>query len=88
MNAAAAITKIAAAEAAGVRQMWMNQEYLDTLIIFEATTAKTSAACFGTELVQTYPHHALALAQQVLALNTIAPDRLLLGTGPSHCSVT
>ena len=30
MNAATAITKIAAAEAAGVRQIWMNQEYLDT----------------------------------------------------------
>ena len=88
MNAAAAIKKIGAAEAAGVRQIWMNQEYLDTLIIFEAATAKTSAACSGTEVVQTYPHHPLALTQQVLALNTIAPDRLLLGTAPSHCSIT
>ena len=40
MNAAAAIKKIGAAEAAGVRQIWMNQEYLDTLIIFEAEPQK------------------------------------------------
>jgi hypothetical protein len=40
MNAATAITKIAAAEAAGVRQIWMNQEYLDTLTIFAAAASK------------------------------------------------
>src|SRR5919198_1169851 len=87
MNAAAAITKIAAAEAAGIRQIWMNQEYLDTLTIFAAAAAKTSAVHFGTAVVQTYPRHPLALAQQVLALNDIAPGRLRLGIGPSHRSV-
>jgi hypothetical protein len=40
MNAATAITKIAEAEAAGVRQIWMNQEYLDTLTIFAAAASK------------------------------------------------
>jgi alkanesulfonate monooxygenase SsuD/methylene tetrahydromethanopterin reductase-like flavin-dependent oxidoreductase (luciferase family) len=84
MNAAAAITAIAAAEAAGVRQIWMNQEYLDTLTIFAAATTKTSIVRFGTAVVQTYPRHPLALAQQVLALNDIAPGRLRLGIGPSH----
>jgi F420-dependent oxidoreductase-like protein len=84
MNAAAAITKIAAAEAAGVRQIWMNQAYLDTLTIFAAAAAKTSAVRLGTAIVQTYPRHPLALAQQVLVLNDIAPDRLRLGIGPSH----
>ncbi|MDP9288973.1 MAG: LLM class flavin-dependent oxidoreductase [Thermoproteota archaeon] len=87
MNAAAAITAIAAAEAAGVRQIWMNQEYLDTLTIFAAATTKTSIVRFGTAVVQTYPRHPLALAQQVLALNDIAPGRLRLGIGPSHRSV-
>jgi alkanesulfonate monooxygenase SsuD/methylene tetrahydromethanopterin reductase-like flavin-dependent oxidoreductase (luciferase family) len=33
-----------------------------------------------------YPRHPLALAQQVLALNDIAPGRLL-GIGPSHSSI-
>jgi alkanesulfonate monooxygenase SsuD/methylene tetrahydromethanopterin reductase-like flavin-dependent oxidoreductase (luciferase family) len=48
MNAAAAITKIAAAEAAGIRQIWMNQGYLDTLTIFAAAALKTSAVRLGT----------------------------------------
>jgi F420-dependent oxidoreductase-like protein len=84
MNAATAITKIAAAEAAGVRQIWMNQEYLDTLTIFAAAASKTSAVRLGTSIVQTYPRHPLALAQQALVLNDIAPGRLRLGIGPSH----
>jgi alkanesulfonate monooxygenase SsuD/methylene tetrahydromethanopterin reductase-like flavin-dependent oxidoreductase (luciferase family) len=47
MNAAA-IKKIVAAETAGIRQMWMNQEYLDTLTIFAAAATKTSTVRFGT----------------------------------------
>lgn len=35
-------------------------------------------------VVQTYPRHPLALAQQVLVLNDIAPGRLRLGIGPSY----
>lgn len=87
MNAAVAITKIVAAEAAGVRQVWMNQEYLDTLTIFAASAGRTSAVRLGTAVIQTYPRHPLALAQQVLALNDVAPRRLRLGIGPSHRSV-
>jgi len=79
MNAAAAINKIVAAEAAGIRQIWMNQAYLDTLTIF--------AVRVGTAIVQTYPRHPLALAQKVLVLNDIAPGRLRLGIGPSHSSI-
>ena len=62
MNAADAITKIVAAEAAGIRQVWMNQEYLDTLTIFAASAARTSTVRLGTAVVQTYPRHPLALA--------------------------
>jgi alkanesulfonate monooxygenase SsuD/methylene tetrahydromethanopterin reductase-like flavin-dependent oxidoreductase (luciferase family) len=87
MNAAAAIKKIVAAEAAGIRQIWMNQAYLDTLTIFAAAAVKTSAVRLGTAIVQTYPRHPLALAQQILVLNDIAPDRLRLGIGPSHSSI-
>jgi F420-dependent oxidoreductase-like protein len=84
MNAATAITKIAEAEAAGIRQIWMNQGYLDTLTIYAAAAAKTSAVRLGTAIVQTYPRHPLALAQQALVLNDVAPGRLRLGIGPSH----
>ena len=85
-HTAAAIKKIVAAEAAGIRQIWMNQGYLDTLTIFAAAATKTSAVRLGTAIVQTYPRHPLALAQQVLTLNDIAPGRLRLGIGPSHSS--
>src|SRR5439155_21562335 len=81
MNAALAVSKIVAAEEAGVRQVWMNQEYLDTLTIFAASAAQTSTVRLGTAVVQTYPRHPLALAQQVLALNDIAPARLRPGIG-------
>jgi len=84
MNAGAAVTKIAAADAAGVRQIWMNQEYLDTLTIFAAAASKTTTVRLGTAIVQTYPRHPLALAQQAMVLNDIAPGRLRLGIGPSH----
>jgi len=87
MNAALAVSKIVAAEAAQVRQVWMNQEYLDTLTIFAASAARTSSVRLGTAVLQTYPRHPRSLAQQVLALNDIAPGRLRLGIGPSHRSV-
>ena len=65
-SAATAIKQIVAAEEAGIRQIWMNQAYLDTLTIFAAAATRTSAVHLGTAIVQTYPHHPLAFAQQVL----------------------
>jgi F420-dependent oxidoreductase-like protein len=86
-SAVAAIKQIVAAEEAGIRQIWMNQAYLDTLTIFAAAATKTSEVRLGTAIVQTYPRHPLALVQQVLVLNDIAPGRLRLGIGPSHSSI-
>ena len=88
-NAAAAVKTIAAAEAAGVRQIWMNQTPWspDALTTFAATTTKTSTVCLGTSIVPTYPRHPLVLAQQALALYDIAPGRLCLGIGPSHKAI-
>jgi hypothetical protein len=57
------------------------------LTIFAAAATKTSKMRLGTAIVQTYPRHPLALAQQVLVLNDIAPGRLRLGIGPSHSSI-
>ena len=84
-NAAAAVRIIVAAEAAGVRRIWMNQAPWspDVLTILAAVAAKTSTVRLGTSIVQTYPRHPLVLAQQALALYDIAPDRLRLGIGPS-----
>jgi F420-dependent oxidoreductase-like protein len=85
-NAAAAVKTIVAAEAAGVRQIWMVQSpfWPDVLTTFAAAAAKTSTIRLGTSIVPTYPRHPLVLAQQALALYDIAPGRLRLGIGPSH----
>jgi alkanesulfonate monooxygenase SsuD/methylene tetrahydromethanopterin reductase-like flavin-dependent oxidoreductase (luciferase family) len=85
-NATEATKTIAAPEAAGIRQIWMVQSpfWPDILMTFAAAATKTSTVRLGTSVVPTYPRHLLVLAQQTLAINDIAPGRLLLGIGPSH----
>jgi F420-dependent oxidoreductase-like protein len=85
-NAATAVKTIAAAEAAGVRQIWMGQHPWspDILTTFAAAATKTSTVRLGTSIVPTYPRHPLVLAQQALALYDIALGRLRLGICPSH----
>jgi F420-dependent oxidoreductase-like protein len=87
-DAAAAVANIVAAEAAGVRQIWMTQTHstADTLATFAAAAARTSRIRLGTAIVPTYPRHPLALAQQALAVADLAPGRLRLGIGGSHRS--
>ena len=85
-NAAAAVKTIVAAEAAGVRQIWMAQPPIwpDVLMIFAAAATITSTVRLGTSIIPTYPRHPLILVQQALALHDLAPSRLRLGIGPSH----
>jgi F420-dependent oxidoreductase-like protein len=85
-EAAAAMRAIAAAEAAGVEQVWMTQspQTLDTLTLFAAVATRTTHIRLGTAIVPTYPRHPLILAQQALTVSDIAPGRLRLGVGPSH----
>ncbi len=85
-DAKTAVAAIMAAEAAGVYQIWMTQStpQPDTLTIFAAAAVQTQYVHMGTAIVPTYPRHPLALAQQVLTLHDLAPDRLRLGIGPSH----
>ena len=85
-NAAASLSTIIAAEAAGVRQVWMTQTTPapDTLSIFAAAAVQTTNMRMGTAIVPTYPRHPLALAQQALTISDLAPERLRLGVGPSH----
>ena len=88
-NAAAAVKTIAAAEAEGVRQIWMAQPpfWPDTLTTLAAAATKTSTIHLGTSIVPTYPRHPLVMAQQALSLYDIAPGRLRLGIGPSHQTI-
>lgn len=85
-NAAIAVNTIIAAEAAGIRQIWMAQppNLPDALTTLAAAAAKTSTISLGTSIVSTYPRHPLVLAQQALSLHDLAPGRFRLGIGPSH----
>lgn len=85
-DSAAAASTIVAAEAAGVRQVWMTQgtPAPDTLTIYAASAMRTTSVRMGTAIVPTYPRHPLVLAQQALALGDFAPNRLRLGVGTSH----
>ncbi len=85
-DAAAAVSTIIAAEAAGVRQTWMIQTppAPDTLTIFAAAAVQTTSVRLGTAIVPTYPRHPLTMVQQALAFGDLAPGRLRLGIGPSH----
>src|SRR5919199_6941379 len=85
-DSAAVVEAIVAAEAAGVRTVWMTQGAAapDTLAIYAAAAPRTTSVVLGTAIVPTYPRHPLALAQQALAVADLAPGRLRLGIGPSH----
>ena len=85
-DANSVVSTIVAAEAAGIRQIWMTQStpLPDTLTIFAAAAMKTTHIRMGTAIVPTYPRHPLALAQQALTLGDLMPERLRLGVGPSH----
>ncbi len=86
VEAQAAVAAIVAADTAGVQQIWMTQStpMPDTLTIFAAAAVQTKNVRMGTAIVPTYPRHPLALAQQVLTIHDLAPNRLRLGIGPSH----
>src|SRR5215210_144638 len=85
-DSSAVVEAIVAAEAAGVRTVWMTQGAAapDTLAIYAAAATRTTSIVLGTAIVPTYPRHPLALAQQALTVADLAPGRLRLGVGPSH----
>jgi F420-dependent oxidoreductase-like protein len=80
------IDNIVAAEGAGVQCAWMTcgGAAPDPLAIFAAAALKTTRILLGTSIIPTFPRHPLALVQQSLVVDALAPRRLRLGVGPSH----
>src|SRR5438046_1121805 len=78
------------AEAAGVKQLWTNQNpaTTDALTAFAAAFQHTSTIRLGTAVVPIYPRHPLALAQQAATAAALGPGRLRLGIGTSHGPLT
>jgi F420-dependent oxidoreductase-like protein len=88
-DVATAITRIRAAEHAGIRQAWMTQSVgmLDTLTLFAAAATHTTRIRLGTSIVPVYPRHPLVMALQAATIDALAPGRLRLGVGTSHRNV-
>lgn len=85
-DAAASLDLMRRAEAAGIQAAWLTTggAGLDALTLFAASAVQTDSILFGTSIVPTYPRHPIVVAQQVQALDQLAPGRLRLGVGPSH----
>ncbi len=85
-RAAGIVDGIVAAEQAGIDCAWMTSGGAapDPLAVFSAAAMRTSRIRFGTSIVPTFPRHPLALVQQAIVVDSLAPGRLRLGVGPSH----
>ena len=85
-RAAGIVEGIVAAEQAGIDCAWMTSGGAapDPLAVFAAAAMRTSRIRFGTSIVPTFPRHPLALVQQAVVVDSLAPGRLRLGVGPSH----
>ena len=72
-------------ERAGIDTAWMTNtaQTPDPLGVLAVAASKTERIGLGTSIVQTYPRHPLALAQQAMVIDQLAPGRLRLGVGPS-----
>jgi F420-dependent oxidoreductase-like protein len=86
-DATDAIEQIEQAEAAGIRAAWSTiggAGGADAMTVFAAALGRTDSILLGTAIVQTWPRHPITIAQQAVALESIAPGRFRLGVGPAH----
>ena len=70
----------------GIASAWMTSGSTgggDSLGVFTAAGPRTQSIMFGTAITQTFPRHPIAVAQQVLTLAQLAPNRFRLGLGTS-----
>ena len=81
----ATLEMIKMADHARVDTVWLTAGRLrpDALTILAAATRTTSRVRLGTAVIPIWPRHPLALAQQIRALESLAPGRIRLGVGPS-----
>ena len=85
-DAAAAVEQVVQAESLGIPAAWMATGGAgpDGLTLLAASAVRTERILLGTSITPTWPRHPIAIAQQVIALEALAPGRFRLGIGPSH----
>ncbi len=74
------------AESMDIPAVWltMGGASADAPTTFAAAAMVTERIQFGTSIIPTWPRHPIAMAQQAIALNSLAPGRFRMGIGPSH----
>ena len=79
------IAAIRRAEERGVDAVWLPQGGVspDTMMLLAAAAMVTSRIKLGTSIIPTWPRAPIFIAQQVMALDGLAPGRFRLGIGPS-----
>jgi F420-dependent oxidoreductase-like protein len=73
------------AEELGVAAVWTTQGGVtpDSMVLLGAAGAATQRIKLGTSVIPTWPRAAILIAQQVMAIDSLAPGRFRLGIGPS-----
>ncbi|HEX2908444.1 MAG TPA: LLM class flavin-dependent oxidoreductase [Phototrophicaceae bacterium] len=84
------LAQIQAAEAAGLKQVWVTQSptTADTLSVLAAAAAQTQNIRLGTAIIPLFPRPPLLVAQQVFTIEDLAPGRFRLGLGVGNPAVT
>lgn len=84
-DAVEALTLIGQAEAADIPAAWMTTggTQADAITLFAGAAARTERILLGSAIIPTWPRNPVFIAQQVQAVEAIAPGRLRLGIGPS-----
>ena len=82
---AAAVDLIIEAEERGIPAAWMTTGGVqaDALTVFAGAATRTRRILLGSAIIPTWPRNPVFIAQQVQAIEGMAPGRLRLGIGPS-----
>lgn len=80
------VESIQRAESMNIPAVWltMGGPSADAPTAFAAAAMVTERIKFGTSIIPTWPRHPIAMAQQAVALASLAPGRFRMGIGPSH----
>lgn len=85
-DAARTLAAIVRAERFGLAGVWVPTMGTgpDALTTLAAAAVRTERVTLGTGVLPAFPRHPLVMAQQALAVASLAPGRLRLGIGTSH----
>lgn len=78
------VTYAQMAEARGLRNFLVTESVTDSLALAQHIASKTTRIQVGTGITNIYLRHPLLAALHVLAIDQVAPGRILLGLGTSH----